>query len=1087
MFVKLFNSWDMARDRGSYEWLMRILHVFCMAGVVYRADGNNDNLRSIWGLVKEAGFQISIIGVLPNSVGNDRLPDNGTRNAQDKIWAKVTEIDATTTQNPLLVQRFEFQLALVSQFDAITLDLIAEMPTTSHVALFHGSGSWGVQTKLMLENDTSLEEFYKKTLEITSILVLLPDELKQESPQAAGGAAGAASTQDEQREEEKEEQDEQREKKEVEKFIKRTKEQLYRALAASSSLQDDGDPSSDEGADASSAMELEERLREQLREVIIRAGSDATVDVPPPRQEEDDEDQHEQRQEEEEGQGQQQQEGRQQGRQQQQQQQEQQQQQQQEQQQQQQQHGQEQDHHEQTLALLLDKCLQVSITRFAPRFSDYSYARGQEAKLFVSGPELETEKVQSLRDELRRIMLLSRLKDLLSDETDEEEEEEAEIDEATGSVAAEAADTSTSDIAAAAAAAAAAASGGQGGGGGAGGRAASPPLLASDALASETGGGGEEGAAAGAAAGSTQASEEDAAAKEEEDDKDVARHAHVRAWMLQPLDAAMIASLKFPTADACAKYLNAKLSDVKSQRVLACLGSGVARSAEQLAKSFEILRGVVEKRIDVPVVVVDVDFSARVITVSQTRHDWLRLTAVSHRWEERAETMPTWRVRVDEDARVEWHARIAEEEARNMARLAPCWVDYACIVDFDAELKQGQMSAMALTYCVGRTAICGAALSPDAAPPTDYWARLWCKQEFSLTRMERTRAVRLALKQWLPKPSGQAAAAKDEEEEEQEQEAEAERRLPVDALGIMWGATRGFKDQQALAKEDDNRWPVSQPFLMSVGFGGQPDAEFEKWAQSLVGLTQEELEELMAHAFELRCWEPAVHNVKSVMEYLEHLCVAECAFDQDRVVGGVGCLVNLRGHKVPGGSVAQQFSDTMRIYNMCAVRFEPPVRGRAVLNSMMQLPQSAGPGPYATEFEVPQPMEVEVEVVRVQVRDQVYRWEAAVLIRGTVVGICGTTLNLARLSAQSAILLQPHPSADSTPPPDHVQVDQLGWMLARAVPVDSTLVKYVWEPPNAAARALFAMVQGGPDAKRTEGEWGEFRAVATRIGRMTAL
>eukprot|EP00961_Rhodomonas_salina_P177348 2391582-Rhodomonas_salina.1 len=112
MFVKLFNSWDMARDRDSYEWLMRILHVFCMAGVVYRADGNNDNLRSIWGLVKEAGFQISIIGVLPNSGGNDRLPDNGTRNAQDKIWAKVTEIDATTTQNPLLVQRFEFQLAL---------------------------------------------------------------------------------------------------------------------------------------------------------------------------------------------------------------------------------------------------------------------------------------------------------------------------------------------------------------------------------------------------------------------------------------------------------------------------------------------------------------------------------------------------------------------------------------------------------------------------------------------------------------------------------------------------------------------------------------------------------------------------------------------------------------------------------------------------------------------------------------------------------------------------------------------------------------------------------------------------------------
>lgn len=66
------------------------------------------------------------------------------------------------------------------------------------------------------------------------------------------------------------------------------------------------------------------------------------------------------------------------------------------------------------------------------------------------------------------------------------------------------------------------------------------------------------------------------------------------------------------------------------------------------------------------------------------------------------------------------------------------------------------------------------------------------------------------------------------------------------------------------------------------------------------------------------------------------------------------------------------FSDITHIYNMCAVRFEQQVCGRAVLNSLMQLPQSAGQGQYATEFEVPQPMEVkvevEVEVVRLQVR-----------------------------------------------------------------------------------------------------------------------
>eukprot|EP00961_Rhodomonas_salina_P017327 233098-Rhodomonas_salina.1 len=43
---------------------------------------------------------------------------------------------------------------------------------------------------------------------------------------------------------------------------------------------------------------------------------------------------------------------------------------------------------------------------------------------------------------------------------------------------------------------------------------------------------------------------------------------------------------------------------------------------------------------------------------------------------------------------------------------------------------------------------------------------------------------------------------------------------------------------------------------------------------------------------------------------------------------------------------------------MCAVHFEPQMRGRAVLNSMMQLPQSAGPGQYATEFEAQQPMAV---------------------------------------------------------------------------------------------------------------------------------
>eukprot|EP00961_Rhodomonas_salina_P138641 1865153-Rhodomonas_salina.1 len=68
----------------------------------------------------------------------------------------------------------------------------------------------------------------------------------------------------------------------------------------------------------------------------------------------------------------------------------------------------------------------------------------------------------------------------------------------------------------------------------------------------------------------------------------------------------------------------------------------------------------------------------------------------------------------------------------------------------------------------------------------------------------------------------------------------------------------------------------------------------------------------MAHAFETQCWEPAVHNVKSVM------CV-----------------------------------------DMCAVRFEQQVRGHAVLNSMMQLPQSAGQRQYVTEFEVQQQMEVE--------------------------------------------------------------------------------------------------------------------------------
>mmetsp|Transcript_7101 Transcript_7101/g.14139 ORF Transcript_7101/g.14139 Transcript_7101/m.14139 type:complete len:330 (+) Transcript_7101:3-992(+) len=328
-----------------------------------------------------------------------------------------------------------------------------------------------------------------------------------------------------------------------------------------------------------------------------------------------------------------------------------------------------------------------------------------------------------------------------------------------------------------------------------------------------------------------------------------------------------------------------------------------------------------------------------------------------------------------------------------------------------------------------------------------------------------TEALRLSLKRWLGDADDPSISL-----------------VPAGALGILWESTNGFRIHQDEAKIDDNRWQLAQSFFMSVGYGVAGEDTWVDWAQALVDLSADELEELLTHAFELRCWEPATLNVKYVMEYLEHLCCAECAFDEDRVVGGLGCVVNLQGRKVPAGNMSQQYVDAIKLLNMCFCRFEPNIKGRAITNSMMQL--RFGPGPYAVGRQSPEPMGVEVDVVQIHVRSDWYRWGVAVLIRGSVVGVCKNfpkEPKEERVSAACAIELQPIHG-----PPDDDQVNQLGWMMARCVPVSTTEAKYPWEPPNAAARAVLAMVRAGA-CSLAEGEWGSFKALATKVGQRKAL
>jgi len=134
-----------------------------------------------------------------------------------------------------------------------------------------------------------------------------------------------------------------------------------------------------------------------------------------------------------------------------------------------------------------------------------------------------------------------------------------------------------------------------------------------------------------------------------------------------------------------------------------------------------------------------------------------------------------------------------------------------------------------------------------------------------------------------------------------------------------------------------------------------------------------------------------------------------------------------------------------------------------------------------------------VEQVLVEVEHELsdYSWVVMVLLRGHVVGVCNNAVPAnarERVSAACAIELQPTALPGARPPPaDDHQVDQLGWMMSQCVPVSSKAVKYPWEPPGAAAKAVLAMVRGGRAAELTEGEWDKFKATARKIGKLQAL
>eukprot|EP00300_Choanocystis_sp_HF-7_P034615 c4748_g1_i1.p1 GENE.c4748_g1_i1~~c4748_g1_i1.p1 ORF type:complete len:434 (+),score=82.15 c4748_g1_i1:69-1370(+) len=133
-----------------------------------------------------------------------------------------------------------------------------------------------------------------------------------------------------------------------------------------------------------------------------------------------------------------------------------------------------------------------------------------------------------------------------------------------------------------------------------------------------------------------------------------------------------------------------------------------------------------------PRVILGLDSGSR--TINTTRRDVDESCyALSHRWESRNPSMPSWLVYCDEEAPYE--CLLQDSEAENLKNylndFAPTlWLDYICIDQNGDEDKNAQVSIMGSIYARAVSLIVGEHLSPKM-PPRDYLSRAWCIQERS--------------------------------------------------------------------------------------------------------------------------------------------------------------------------------------------------------------------------------------------------------------------------------------------------------------------------------------------------------------------